>query len=245
MECRSVTDISLLSLSFFHSKYSTIVHINFNSTLTSTMINVRALAFGPEERVPNAGNLTQLKHILQEDSTFAAITACLRQLPNTWQIITQQDSKLKSTTGERRAAVLPCLLLDDEEHENDLYANQVIMPMTVLVHMVQYRQYLQKILPSSHKSVMQSVAAGGVQGFCAGLLSAFAVCSMSSEEDFDACATYAIKLAMCVGAYVDLVGSLEDLEMTSAVLRWSTTDGRDRANEVVARYQSVSLVLFF
>jgi hypothetical protein len=209
------------------------------------MNNVRALAFGPEERVPSAGTLTQLKHILREDSAFAAITACLRQLPDIWQIIIQTDPKSQSTRGERRAAILPRLLLDDEEHENDLCANQVIMPMTVLVHMVQYRQFLQQNLHSGHKSVMQSVAAGGVQGFCAGLLSAFAVCSMSSEEDFDACATYAIKLAMCVGAYVDLTESLEDLEMASAVLRWSTTDGRDRANEVVAHYQSVSLVTPF
>jgi hypothetical protein len=203
------------------------------------MNNVRALAFGPEERIPSAGILTQLRQILQEDPTFAAITACLRQLPNTWHIITQQDPRLKSTTGEKRAVALPCLLLDDGEHEDDLYANQVIMPMTVLVHMVQYRQFLQQNLSTNHKSIMQSVAAGGVQGFCAGLFSAFAVCCMSTEEDFDACATYAIKLAMCVGAYVDLVGGLEDLEMASAVLRWSATDGRDRANEVVARYQSV------
>ncbi|KAF2847817.1 hypothetical protein T440DRAFT_537648 [Plenodomus tracheiphilus IPT5] len=202
------------------------------------MNGICALAFGPEERVPSAANLTHLKYILRQDPTFGTVTACLRQLPDTWQAIVYQDRQLQSTAGERRAAALPCLLLDDEEYEDDMVANQVIMPMTVLIHLVQYRQFLQQNSSSSHASLMRSIAAGGVQGFCAGLFSAFAVCSMGTEDDFDACAIYSIKLAMCVGAYVDLAMGLENLDMASAILRWSTTAGHNSVGEFVARYQS-------
>lgn len=211
----------------------------FNSTYTPIMNPPSALAFGPEERIPTASNLRLLKDVLQDDPTFAGITACLKQLPDTWKALLHQDAQLQSLASERRAAVLSNSLLNDEQHEGDMDTNQVIMPMTVLVHMVQYRQFLQQSSPSSHATVMQSVAAGGVQGFCAGLLSAFAVCSMTNEDDFDACATYAIKLAMCVGAYVDLAMESEKGDMASAIVRWSIPDGRNRVNKAVGRYQSV------
>lgn len=201
--------------------------------------SISALAFGPEERIPNAERLKQLSHILRGNSRFTALSACLKHLPDVWTAVVHEDDRLESVAGEKRASALSRLLLDDQEHEDDMHANQVIMPMTVLIHMVQYRQFLQQYPTQSHASILRSVAAGGVQGFCAGLISAFAVCSMNTEDDFDACATFAIKLSMCVGAYVDYSMSETNLETSSAILRWSIANGRNQVNEVVAQHKSV------
>ncbi|XDG08964.1 hypothetical protein ABKA04_008579 [Annulohypoxylon sp. FPYF3050] len=80
------------------------------------------------------------------------------------------------------------------------------LTITVVIHTIQYLKYLESAeLPVDHASLLGSVSAGGgIQGFCAGLLSALAVASGTTKEEVAELAATSVNLAFCIGAYVDL-----------------------------------------
>ncbi|KAI5917195.1 hypothetical protein F4810DRAFT_718129 [Camillea tinctor] len=79
------------------------------------------------------------------------------------------------------------------------------LPITNIIQIIQYLNYLGYSKMTDHASILRSVGAGGgIQGFCAGLLSAIAVASGTSEEEVAELAATSVKLAFCIGAYVDL-----------------------------------------
>ncbi|KAI1444132.1 hypothetical protein F5Y02DRAFT_428086 [Annulohypoxylon stygium] len=80
------------------------------------------------------------------------------------------------------------------------------LPITVVIHTIQYLKYLESTeVPGDHSSLLRSVSAGGgIQGFCAGLLSALAVASGTTKEEVAELAATSVNLAFCIGAYVDL-----------------------------------------
>ena len=192
------------------------------------------LTFGPQEPCPSSTTMHHLRHALQHDPA-------LHDLPAFWNVLVQQDERLRAFPGAATAAVLRSWLEDYHDHKTaDATANRITMPLTVIMHLVQYRQYLQQFSDTTHASIMKDVAQGGVQGFCAGLLSAYAVASMKSEKDFGACSSAAIKVAMCIGAYVDLEMISSGQRVVSAIVRWSSKDSRQQVESTLAGYTNVS-----
>ena len=78
---------------------------------------------------------------------------------------------------------------------------------------------------------MNSVKAEGIQGFCVGFLSAVAVATSGSEADLGPSAAIAFRLAVCIGAYVDLDGACSPVatKYTAVAVRWREGDADSQA----------------
>lgn len=199
------------------------------------------LAFGPQEPCPNTSTMQRLRHVLQDDPALLDMQQCIQDLPVSWNVLVEQDERLGALPGAANVAALKSWLLDSNSHEKaDATANQITMPLTVIMHLVQYRQYLQQFSQTTYSSIMQNVTHGGVQGFCTGLISAHAVATMKSAKDFGACSSSAIRLALCIGAHVDLESLKNGQQVVSAIVRWSGDDGGKQVEATLARYTDVS-----
>jgi hypothetical protein len=124
-----------------------------------------------------------------------------------------------SSSGSKTA--VPC------PSERATHQSHYALAVTVLLHITQYTRYLGQLGKDSHSDVLDSVnGGGGIQGFCVGLLSAPTVATSASELDIGASAAVALRLAVCIGAYVDH-DALDD-EILTVALRWG--DGHVQTN---------------
>ncbi|KAK8029647.1 Methylphloroacetophenone synthase [Apiospora rasikravindrae] len=134
----------------------------------------------------------------------------------------------------RATAVSPSGSEDDEWHIKP-DGNNIGIMRTLNYSITQYTRYLDHLGHDSHRRLLNSAKSGGLQGFCVGFLSAVAVAVSKTEADIGASAAVALRLAVCIGAYVDLDGAYSSAptEYRATALRWRTGNAEDKA-EVAA-----------
>lgn len=201
--------------------------------------------FGPQTTWPTIDYLSQLRLLLLKDSRLRSFVLAIRNLPTLWNDLTRQDPRLRSISGSE---VLQQLVgwLADGNFRGDFTTppNVLSMPLTVIIHMSQWFHYLENNPKKATLSqLLDGARAGGIQGFCIGLLSAIAVASAQHEDDIVAYAGVALRLATCVGAYIDL----DRLERDTTVLavRWNSAESHSRLVSVVNEFSDVRHNHFF
>lgn len=159
-----------------------------------------------------------------------------------WQDLVTSDPRLKAVPGQE------CIndLVEWINHGEFLSKytvppNVLTMPFTIVIHIIQYFHYLGS-LQTTHAAILEHLKIGGAQGFCTGILTAIALACSEDEEDISKCAAVALKLAICIGAYVDLDGTFAEKpdETSSIAVRWRTEAGHDRVLEILKSYPGVS-----
>ena len=208
------------------------------------------IAFGALAPWPASDRLDQLRSALQHQKCLKPLFKCLQELPLLWRALSNQDPGLNSIAGEAAANNLAqwitrtgvTQIVEDK-------SNVTRMPLTTMAQIVDYISYLQQFdEPLGHDSVMRSVAAGGgVQGFCIGLLSALAVTSAKTIEDVGRFAADSVRLAFCVGAFVDLdrYRNGGDSTASTLALRWKSPTTLEDVQRLLSRYADVSVVINF
>lgn len=113
--------------------------------------------------------------------------------------------------------------------------NTVLAVLTVLAHILEYMTYLKHGHVTdgegdAHLDALKGVRDGGIQGLCIGLLSATALACSQTRAEVARHGAIAIRLALCVGAFIDL----DDVQASEPTLcvsaRWSPAEG-DRGRE--------------
>ena len=212
------------------------------------MILPSLIAFGSLAPWPKPPRLNELRSALQQQESLKPILQVIKELPLLWKVLSKSDPGLDGIAGEAAADELAewvtaagaAYLLEDK-------GNVTRMPLTVITHIAQYTSCLRQFdKASSHRAIMESVlAGGGIQGCCVGLLSALAVASGKSEEDVARFAAVSVRLAFCVGAYVDLdrhrIGSKS--QTSNLAVRWKEPTTIGDIQSLVSRHPDVSLLL--
>ncbi|KAI0009448.1 hypothetical protein F4779DRAFT_617624 [Xylariaceae sp. FL0662B] len=199
------------------------------------------IAFGALAPWPSPDQLSQLRLELQQNLLLEPITAALRNLESLWKSLTDQDQDLKVVPGQMAVRKLAELAGNEAYiHIANEKQNMMTLPITIVIQLVQYLSYLEHNETSAdHESILQSVAAGGgVQGFCAGLLSALAVASGTSKEEVAELAATSVKLAFCIGAYVDL-DQMKDgsgYQSSNLAVRWKTPAALDNIQRILPNH---------
>ena len=208
------------------------------------------IAFGALAPWPASDRLDQLRNALQHHNSLKPITKAIQELPLLWKALSNQDQSLHSIAGEAAADQLAqwisgagtAQLVDDK-------GNVTRMPLTTIAQIAQYVSYLcQYEEPLRHESIIKSAAiGGGIQGFCIGLLSALAVASGKTEDDVGNFAAMSVRLAFCVGAYVDLDGHRNggDSKASTIAVRWKTPTTLEDIQRLLSRHPDVSLIIIF
>ncbi|KAL2813644.1 hypothetical protein BDW59DRAFT_167452 [Aspergillus cavernicola] len=173
------------------------------------MARPAALVFGPQTTLPSAELAFQLRAALLLDPRLYSLRACIETLPEIWPVLVALDLSLESVPGTQALQDLCRWLTHGEfppvKEISELPA-VIVTPFTVTLHIVQYMCYADpKNRGPTHEEVIQSVKdRGGIQGFCNGLLSAVAIATSPDVESVCSRAAVALKLAVAIGAYIDL-----------------------------------------
>lgn len=206
------------------------------------------IAFGALAPWPASDRLDQLRNALQNHNSLKPITKAIQQLPLLWKALSAQDQSLHSIAGEAAADQLAqwingagtIQIVDDK-------GNVTRMPLTTIAQIVQYISYLRQFdEPLRHESIIKSAAvSGGIQGFCIGLLSALTVASGKTEDDVGNFAAMSVRLAFCVGAYVDLDRHRNggDSKASTLAVRWKTPTTLEDIQRLLSRHLNVSFFL--
>ena len=201
------------------------------------------VVFGSQTPLPSPEQLSHIRSSLLKDSFLESFTASIIDLEATWSEILHRDSSLQSVPGFRLLSEL-CHWITHGTLElslEDQFSNLLLTPLTVIIHVVEYFDYLQK-LSFSHSDVVQCAShSGGFQGFCTGLLAAKAL-SVSKKENvaIRACAT-ALRLAVVIGAYVDLDGPFASPpnQAVCLTIRWKQASEKVAVHSVLETFPKV------
>lgn len=208
------------------------------------------IAFGALAPWPPLDRLDQLRNTLQHEDSLKPIVKAIQELPLLWKDLSNQDPNLHSIAGAAAADQLAqwisgagtIQIVDDK-------GNVTKMPVTTIAQIVQYISYLRQCDgPLAHQSIKRSVAVGGgIQGFCIGLLSALAVASGTTEDDVGHFAAISVRLAFCVGAYVDLDQHCNggDSKASNLAVRWKAPTTLEDIQRLLSRHRDVSIIAKF
>ena len=202
------------------------------------------LVFGSQTILPSRQYLSQLRAFILLDRRLYPILTTIRQLSSLWEALVTFDARLRQAPIGTNLYALQLWIEKGEPIESTGVLPSVIAtPLTVIVHLVQYLHYLDSNdVSATHSTLLESLQLAGVQGCCTGLFSAAVVACSESENDLAEYASKALRLAVGVGAYVDL-DQLADYPSRASrclVVRWKLTAGRDILDETLRNYEQVN-----
>lgn len=175
----------------------------------SSVEETTVLLFGPQALSFREDSLERLRQFLTTNSDGTWMRKVITELPNFIKNLSEQFPKLQATPAVKLLGELDDWL--DSDSATPPFAtrklpNALLTPLVVLEQLVQYTQYVSW----SHVDTGLGSDQYGPQprrsttvGFCTGLLTALAVSSSSSQEEFQRYAAVSVRLAALVGTLVD------------------------------------------
>lgn len=204
------------------------------------------LIFGHQSELPSEQELTQLRQELLRNPLLHSLRAAINDLPQFWKALAEFDPTLVQIPGAKYLNDLQQWLSNGGSfpHRTTSPLNAYALPVTVILQITQYVGYLSRLeLKEAHRHVLDEIKDGGAQGFCVGLLSALAVATAGSEFDIGAIASSSVRLAVCIGAYVDKDKELgtNPGDIACAAIRWRDDDmnGKDDVVALVRGFEDV------
>ncbi|KAL3470338.1 hypothetical protein BJX99DRAFT_267529 [Aspergillus californicus] len=188
-----------------------------------------ALVFGPQTTLPSADLAFQLRTALLLSPRLYPLRACIETLPDIWPVLLALDPSLTRISGAKALNEL-CRWLSHGEFPSVDEISQLpavfVTPFTVTLHIVQYLCYTDsKNQGPSHEYVIQSAKdRGRIQGFCTGLLSAVTIATSPDVDSVCSRAAVALRLAVALGAYIDL--DCVDSSFSSIAVRFRLSTGQ-------------------
>lgn len=184
----------------------------------------RLLIFGPQGH-PSSGDLTELRSYLTANARLSKLIASLRNLHEFWNKLVRFDPELACLPAESIVRGLAEWVepghADFHSFQDRLHELPATLAFSVnfLVQIVQYHGYILHSTDgdNAQQAMLKRLQDGGVQGFCLGFLSAVTVASSGSEEELIDASIRALKLAVCIGAYVDKDAVTHTVERATCV----------------------------
>ena len=201
------------------------------------------LVFGPQTNLPSHEVLAEFRKDLIANPQVDGLLNAIKDLPAFWQTLTEFDPSLRQIQGAELLGGLSQWIKNGVFPQNlSSLPNVSALPLTVMMQVLLYLRYLDKLqIKQPHRQVLEHIQAGGIQGFCVGFLAALVVSCSENENGIAELGTAAIRLAVCVGAYVDqdaLLG-IPPNQTSCIAVRWRADF---EENEVVKITQSYSNV---
>ena len=209
------------------------------------MASPSLIVFGSQTIWPSSEYLGELWVSLVREPRLSTFANALKQLPDLWETLLKSNPRLHRVPGRESMRDLR-QWIDTGHFPATIEPVPSILstPMTIIIHTVQYIDYLKdnsNAFPT-HSDLLRSLQLGGVQGFCTGFLTAIAVACSKNEKDIDELGAVALRLALCIGAYVDLDGAYATPpnETCWLAVRWRHEVEKDRVLNILKSYPDVN-----
>ncbi|KAI0095974.1 hypothetical protein F4814DRAFT_453954 [Daldinia grandis] len=198
---------------------------------TSSAANT-LLLFGPQIPRLVPSRLIDLRKAILEDSSLGFLVQIVKELPSLWETTIQPSSPnfRRLTSAKQQLQRLGAFFEDQNEEAPRLGApcNLLLVPLTVISQIAEY-------IRLGHR--------GTVQGFCVGFLAATAIASARDRTNLEKWTATAIRLAVCVGAVVDLdelerSDGGEDSSLSSSTwsVGWASSNERGHFERTLASF---------
>ena len=197
------------------------------------------IVFGSLNIWPSAEEQQELRRSILQQDHLSQVREAICRLPEVWETLLANDTGLDTVQGAAAAEQLATWVSSGGALSRGTTQNNILsLPLTILSHLCEYMTYLQQT-GFSHSTILEHVVkAGGVQGFCAGLLSALAVAGSRDEGSVGLHGALSVRLAFATGAYVDL-DSLRNGQTSCLALRWKSPNSLASIQNVLEKYNSV------
>lgn len=198
-----------------------------------------SVLFGPQGELTSK-SLVELRTILQENSDLNFLSSTISELPSLWPAILEVWPDLDIVPAKKRLTELCRFFQGGPDVAFSTPTNNILLcPLTVITQIVDFWKLTHGFdLPSLFEAQLR-----GVQGFCLGFLTAITVSCSRDEKQFQALASKAVRLALCMGALVDLdaldTPDSSDCALTIAV-RWKSNEHLKHLQHTMKLYPDVS-----
>ena len=203
------------------------------------------IVLGSQTEWPSTQFLAQLRESLLSDSRLRTFLTAIRELPHLWERLVKSSPSLKQVPGlEAINSLLQWIDHGKFSRISDLPPNVLSTPLTIIIHIVHYFEFLKADgRATTHANIIKNVKAAGIQGFCTGFLSAVALACSQNEEDVSTLGAVALRLAFCIGAFVDLDGAFADPpnETHLIAVRWKSDDSKNTVLNILQDFPNVRI----
>ncbi|KAI9705668.1 MAG: Type I Iterative PKS [Bogoriella megaspora] len=211
------------------------------------------LAFGAQTTWPTVNQATFVRNSLLRSLFLRPLVHATHELHLFWQDLVSHNALLQRAPGPAAIRTLQRWLTEEgvlvhAPEKGDGMAssapNVLSTPLTVLIHISLYTQYLHDHAAEglTHENLLRNLKYGGAQGLCAGILSAFVCASSKDEVALGDNAATALRLALALGAQVDVDGLMggDGMKHSCHVLRWKSDSEKQSCDEVLESYRQVA-----
>lgn len=202
------------------------------------------VVFGPQTPCPSIEYISQLRYFLLNNHYLADFLAAIRDLPNIWPSLVEASPSLAQVPGLDSLKDFKRWIDQGDlpVSSSEILPNVLSTPLTVIIHIIEYFNYLEQVGPgTSHAQVLDRVQNGGIQGFCTGFMAAISLACSSDEEDISKFGAVALRLAVCIGAFVDLDArfAIAPRETSCFTVRWTSNVGKSQVLGILNDYSEV------
>ena len=203
-----------------------------------------ALVFGSQTTLPSVEAASRLRAALLLDPRLYRMRTSIESLPEIWPALAISDPALERVAGPAEKSLRQlCRWLSHSEFPDATEISELpatfVTPFTVILHTVLYMHYTDENGSLGHADVLRAVRNnGGVQGFCTGFLTAVSVATSPDLEALSRQASVSLRLAVAIGAYIDL--DLLDSDVSSVAVR--SRAGKKGLEETLAQFPGVRTV---
>lgn len=208
------------------------------------------LLFGPLALSFDDAAFTQIRKTVIETEHYRWILEIIAGLPQCWKTITAALPSLQAGPGLKQLEGLKYAFLTKQPLETSFpLPNTLLMPLVVICHLTQYVAFLERTklelddridLFAASKRNMETL------GLCTGLLSALAVSSADSKENFSKYGAVAVRLSMLIGMVVDAQNAASGLEMSKSLsTAWNSVESGEEMLRILKNFPEVRTTPFY
>ena len=184
--------------------------------------------FGPEETRWTQESLSSLQSTLLQNTHVKFLTETLARLPSLWPTLEKHYEPFNSPGHERLQQLSDFAVGKTIPDPKSLY-NIHLAPLTIIKHVVDFVCMANEVdIRVNTGQALRLPSFEAVQGFCIGFLSAAAVSSSSNWAEFERNVSNALRLAVCIGAVIDVEDALHNPADRAVAIsvRWKTDSAR-------------------
>ncbi|GKZ29823.1 type I Iterative Polyketide synthase (PKS), partial [Aspergillus brasiliensis] len=182
--------------------------------------------FGPQTSWPSSSTAERIRRDLIDEPSLAPFADAIRKIPELWTSLVEVEPRLRRTEGRRNLELLRDWVetgsFPRRDGPDDILSNGFATPFTVIAQSIEYWRCVSRgglqSLPS------RSEAGLALEGMCTGFLTAIAAAVSKDSAEFFSMAAVALRLAACIGIFVDLNENSPDVtgEARALVVRWTS-----------------------
>ncbi|KAI0015267.1 putative polyketide synthase [Xylariomycetidae sp. FL0641] len=205
------------------------------------------LVVGPKRSVFSQKELTELRTAIIESPELSFLVGIISELEDVWLPIVEAYPELRIVRGEESLRGLREYIEGGEPpilgHTDPHHSNILLDVLTVVSHVVDFwrssvagtRNHIFGTAATIPSGVLQDI-----QGFCLGFLTATAVACSHNWTDFQGHAASVLRIAVCIGALVDLDATKLDSAGDAAeflAIRWTSSGLLERLVDILKGYK--------